>query len=75
MEISGDFVLEVWELFSETVPASKRNDLAVRYLSLILKDVDIGDIDEIRGEDENLDFAFEHLGDDDYDDTLDYDDE
>lgn len=76
MDISEESVLEIWEIFSEHVPAGKRNDLAVRFLKLIVdQDIDLADLDIIRGEDEYLDYAFEQLLEDEADDVLEYGDE
>lgn len=67
MEISEEIVLEIWEMFMEHLPASKRNDFAVRYLKIFLdQDVDISDLEDIRGEDEHLDHALDHFSDDDH---------
>ena len=77
MEISEEVVLEIWELFMEQLPASKRNDLAVRYLKIFLdQEIEISDLEDIRGEDEHIDHALEHFADDDqdYDSEIEYED-
>jgi hypothetical protein len=71
MEISEEVVLEIWETFMEHLPASKRNDLAMRYLKIFLdQDIDVSDLEDIRGEDEHIDHALDQFADDDrpYDD-------
>jgi len=66
MEISEACIIEIWNLFCDYVPPAKRNDLAVRFLKIFLdEDIDIDDLEEIQGEDENLDFALDHLDEDD----------
>ena len=71
MEISEEVILNIWEIFYEYLPASKRNDAAVRYLKILLnQDIEISDLDGIRGEDEHLDYAIERLTEDiDYDEN------
>lgn len=69
MDIPESSVLEIWEMFVEHLPASKRTDLALRFIKhLIEHDVELDDLDDIRGEDEHIDHALDVLGseDDDY---------
>lgn len=69
MDISENSVLEIWELFSEQLPLSKRQDMAIRFVRILLEqDIDVDDLDEIRGEDEYIDHALDHLGDQEDDD-------
>ena len=68
MEITEENILEIWEMFCELIPASKRNDLAIRYIKLILdQDIELSDLEDIRGEDEHLDHAFEYFSEEEYD--------
>ena len=63
MEITTSSVLEIWDMFSEHAPAGKRNDLAVKFLKLFVdQDIDIDELDELRGEDVHLDHALDTLG-------------
>jgi hypothetical protein len=75
MEISEETVLDIWEVFVEHLPAAKKNDLAVRFLTILVdQEVDLSDLEDIRGEDEHLDHAFDQLL-DDQDDPEDYGDD
>ena len=80
VELSDETVLDIWAMFVEHLPASKRNDLAVRFLTIFAdQDVELSDLEDIRGEDEHLDHAFDHLMDnqeesDDYGDKDEYED-
>lgn len=79
MEISSESMLEIWEMFSEHLPPAKRDQLALRFVKILMDhDVEISDIEDIRGEDEHLDHALEHLeslDDEDEDDDEEYYDE
>ncbi len=72
----ANFVLELWETIKEAIPAAKRQELADRYVSIL---VDHGwDLEslDIFGEDRYLDNALkDHYGDwdDDHDDDGDDD--
>jgi hypothetical protein len=62
MELSEETVLDIWEMFVEHLPASKRNDLAVRFLTIFVdQEIELTDLEDIRGEDEHLDHAFDVL--------------
>ena len=62
MELSEETVLDIWEMFVEHLPTSKRNDLAIRFLTILAdQDIELNDLEDIRGEDEHLDHAFEIL--------------
>jgi len=69
MEIAESSLLEIWEIFSDYVPAGKRNDVAVKFLRVFTEqDIDVSDLDEVRGEDEHLDYALDELeSNDDFD--------
>lgn len=73
MELTAANLLEIWDLFSDYVPSAKKNDTAIKFVkTLIDQDVDIKDLEELRGEDDNLDYALDSfstgadLEDDDY---------
>ena len=80
MELSEETVLDIWEMFVEHLPASKRNDLAVRFLTIFAdQEIELTDLEDIRGEDEHLDHAFDILMEeseesDDYGDSDEYED-
>ena len=64
--------MEIWDLMCDSVPVNKRNDTALKFIRIIVEqDVDISDLNEIRGEDEHLDFALDELSTDS--DEADYD--
>lgn len=75
MEISEASVLEVWNLFNDFVPPAKRNDFAVKYLKVFLDDIEISELENLRGEDEHLDYALDDLSDPDLDEEEEYDDD
>ena len=62
MDIEESTLLEIWDAFSDHLPPAKRNEIAVKYLRIFTEhDIDISDLDELRGEDEHLDHAFAEL--------------
>jgi len=72
----ANFVLEMWETIKEAVPAAKRQEVADRYVSIL---IDHGwDLEalDILGEDRYLDEALrDHYGYDDEDDSDDDEEE
>lgn len=78
MEIDYHTILEIWEMFSDYIQPGKRNDVAVKFLKIFLEseDISIDDLEDLREEDENLDYALDELGSDntEYDDDADYED-
>jgi len=79
MEISEHVLLETWELFSDFVPPGKKNDAAVRFLKIFIDaDIDLDDLEELREEDEHLDYALDELAsslDEGYEDEPEYEEE
>jgi hypothetical protein len=76
MELTNDNILEIWEMFCENLQASRRNDLALRFISyLIDNDHELDALEELRGQDEHLDYAFDQLGLDQTDEEYDEDSE
>ena len=74
MEISDTTVLEIWNVFCDYLPPAKRADLAVKFVKTLMdEDIELGDLDDIRGEDEHLDHAIDELGEDDNIDEEEYD--
>ena len=60
MEITAASLLEIWDLFSDYVPAAKQNDTAVKFIkTLIDADIEIEDLEELRGEDDHIDYALD----------------
>ena len=56
MEIDAKIVAELWETVKEYVPANKREELAVNFLSVFVdNDVEIEDQEDLRGVDDDLD--------------------
>ena len=78
MEINDRTILEIWELFSDYIQTGKRNDVAVKFLKIFLEsdDVSVEDLEDLREEDEHLDYALDELGSDqeEYDDEAEYED-
>jgi hypothetical protein len=78
MEINDRTILEIWELFSDYIQPGKRNDVAVKFLKIFLEsdDVSIEDLEDLREEDEHLDYALDELGSDqeEEEDDADYED-
>lgn len=69
MEINPESVLEIWEVFCEHLPPAKREQLAFRFVKIFIdQDIELSDLDDIRGEDEYLDDAFDKLEDRDNND-------
>ena len=69
MEVDSKLVAELWEKVKDFVPAGKREDVAISFLEVFHEhDVEIADLDELRGADEDLDAALDAVyGDDDSD--------
>jgi hypothetical protein len=71
MDITESSLLEIWELFSDFVPSGKRNDVATKFLRIFAnQDVEMSSLDDIRGEDEYIDYALDEIEneeDDEYD--------
>lgn len=64
IEITEETVLDIWKVVSDYIPAAKRNDVALRYLQILIdSDVDIDDLSSIHGSDDHLDYALEELSD------------
>lgn len=62
MEISSESVLEIWEMFAEHLPPAKRDQFAVRFIKILTDhEIEISDLEDIRGEDEHLDHALDQL--------------
>lgn len=70
MEIDAKTVMDLWESIKEFVNANKREECAHAFLSVFVdNDVEIEDIEELHGVDDDLDTALEEL----YEDELDED--
>jgi hypothetical protein len=68
MEIDAKTVADLWETIKEYVPAAKREELAVAFLTVFQdNDVDIEDIEELKDVDDDLDSALSELFDDELD--------
>lgn len=79
MEITNDNILEIWEIFGENMQAARRNDVALRFINwLVDNDVELESLEELRGQDEHLDFAIDQLqmenNDEEYDDNEEFED-
>ena len=62
MEINAMVLLDIWDLFSDHIPSSKKNDIAIKFFEILINnDIDLDDLEDLRGEDSNIDFALDHL--------------
>jgi hypothetical protein len=70
MEIDAKTVADLWETVKEYVPVPKREELVLAMLNVFVdNDVEIEDLDELRGVDDYLDDALsEVFGDEDEED-------
>ncbi len=76
MDISDTTILEIWNLLCDYVQASKRDEMALRYLRILTDgELELSDLEDLRGEDEYLDRAFTELDDDLIDTDEELDDE
>lgn len=72
MDIAETTVLELWNLLSDYTTIAKRDEAAMRFLKILIDDeLELSDLEDLRGEDEYLDRAFEQLD----EDTIDLDGE
>ena len=74
MEVNASLVLDIWELVSEYLPASRKEDVANKMVKLFADTgLDEDDFESIKGEDGHLDAAIDnfHEGDSD-EDEFDY---
>lgn len=74
MELDTSVIIDIWELISSNVPNGKKEDLAIKLISILNKEgVEKDDFEIIRGEDDWLDSALDHFfgdeRDDEYEDT------
>jgi hypothetical protein len=75
VEIPAESLIEIWEMVSDGVPTSKKNDLAVRFIGIFVDhDIDLSDLDDLKDHDEHLDHAFDHHA-EDVEDQEDFTDE
>jgi hypothetical protein len=79
LEITDRAILEIWEHFSDFIPLGKKNDAASRFLRILIdQDIELNDLEDLREEDEHIDYALDELKNDldgDYNDDLDYNEE
>jgi hypothetical protein len=62
MEISAMSLLEIWDLFSDHIPPARKNDAAIKFLEILLdNEIDLDDLEDLRGEDDTIDVALDHL--------------
>ena len=60
MDLTAAGLLEIWDVFADYVPSAKKNDIAIRFIkTLIDQDIEIEDLEELRGEDDHLDYALD----------------
>lgn len=69
MEIDAKTVADLWETVKEYVPANKREELALAFLTVLVdNDVDIEDYEDLKDVDDDLENAINELFDDGYED-------
>lgn len=69
MELDTSVIIDVWELISDNVANNKKEDLAIKLVSILAKEgVEKKEFEAIRGEDDTLDLAIEHFFSDEEDD-------
>jgi hypothetical protein len=62
MEVSSSLILEVWELISEYLQTSKKEDVANKLIKIFAdKGMESEDFESIRGEDNYLDTAIDNF--------------
>jgi hypothetical protein len=62
MEIDAKIIAELWETVKDLIPAGKRDDVALEFISVFEdNDVEIQDLDALRGADDSLDSAIDEL--------------
>lgn len=73
MEIDSEVIAELWNCVRDYVPANRRNELITAMLEVFLdNEIDINDLDDIKGVDDDLDEAIEEVfGDVDTDEEYD----
>lgn len=60
IEIPSEALTEIWEMMSDGVSSSKKNELAMRFVKVFLDhEVELEDLSQMKGEDEHLDHALE----------------
>ena len=68
MEIDAKTVMDLWESVKDFVPANKREECAHSFLSVFVdNDIEIEDVEELHGVDDDLDTALEELFEDEFD--------
>ena len=76
MEITNDQISEIWEMFSEHIPANRRNDLALRFMTWLNdNEISLTDLQDLRGQDDHIDNALDNLQpnqEDDFEESEDY---
>jgi hypothetical protein len=78
MEITEAVLLEIWELFSDYIAVNKRNDVAAKFLQILVEhEIEPDDLETLRGEDEHLDYALDEINNNegDYDNGPDYEED
>jgi hypothetical protein len=62
MDLTAANLLEIWDLFSDFVTNSKKPDIAIKFIKILVdQDVDFDVLNELRGDDEYLDDAIDML--------------
>lgn len=68
-------LLDIWDLFSDHIQSSKKNDIAIKFFEILINnDIDLDDLEDLRGEDVNIDFALDHLDNSVIDEEEEYED-
>jgi hypothetical protein len=66
MDLEAAFILELWDVFRDKIPAKEREDVAYSFLKLLNDwDIDVLSMRDLREEDNHIDSALELLKDED----------
>lgn len=62
MELDTSVIIDLWELISDNVANNKKDDLAIKLVSILAKEgVEKAEFNSIQGEDDHLDNAVTHF--------------
>lgn len=69
MELNTSVIIDLWEVISENLPNSRKEEVATKLISIFAKEgLEKSDFNTIIGEDDHIDSAVEHYFSDEEDD-------
>jgi hypothetical protein len=69
MDIDESVVVEIWNMMIDHIPANQRNAYALKYINIFMdNEVELSELNSIRGDDEHLDYAIEEIETEQYED-------